>query len=185
MREDDEQPQRPADEATLSPDPDASDAPVKSDDAAAAQQAGDDGADASIAADAEDSVATTSRSWLTVLLVVVAVVGAAGLGSLAVLVLTSGDKGVSSTEVWATTNTPKKGTPYLDALVVDATQSSFRLQTRDKKTHKLYLRKPDAPYLQIEHAQSHAALGQPVRVYYRTVDDKRYAIWLEDAPVIF
>lgn len=122
----------------------------------------------------------TMPAWKIAIFALLAFAGGGLLAGLGVLFL-SGDENA----VYATQNRPGGKTPHVDALVTKATGSKFELRTRGGKRVTMYIRKPDRPYLDVLHAQSHAALGQPVRVYYRTEDGKKYAIYLEDSAVLF
>ncbi len=49
---------------------------------------------------------------------------------------------------------------------------------------ELNVRPPDRPYIDIAHAQTHAALGQPIRVYTLQVDGRESVVYMEDAPLL-
>jgi hypothetical protein len=83
------------------------------------------------------------------------------------------------------TGRPPKGAPYVDGLVISAKVGSFLLQTQQGQRMQLPIRVPDRPYLDVQHAKSHAALGQPVRITTKRVHGKNYAVCLEDSPLIF
>lgn len=84
---------------------------------------------------------------------------------------------------------PPKKAPYIDGLVQRTSSSTMTIQPmrgpRAGATVKLYVRKPDRPWIDIQHAQSHAALGQPIRVYTRRVGKQDVVIYLVDSPVLF
>jgi hypothetical protein len=83
---------------------------------------------------------------------------------------------------------PPKGAKQLDGLVQKTTGGGFTMQVIEGgetgKTVKLHVREPDKPYIDIAHAQTHAALGQPIRVYIEPIDGKDSVIYMEDAPLL-
>ncbi|MBC7644195.1 MAG: hypothetical protein H7123_03645 [Thermoleophilia bacterium] len=99
----------------------------------------------------------------------------------AVLVLPGG----SGSDVKAYRNTPPKSVKYVDGLVIKATGSTFMLLTQDRRRVTLYVRPPDRPYIDVQHAQTHASLGQPVRVFWKTIDKRRSVVYMADSPLIF
>ena len=44
------------------------------------------------------------------------------------------------------------------------------------------MRTPDKPYIDIAHAQTHASLGQPIRVFTREVDGEDSVVYMDDPP---
>ena len=73
--------------------------------------------------------------------------------------------------------------------VVDKTsEGGFTMrEIRDGRlgdTITLYVREPDRPYIDIAHAQTHAALGQPIRVYTQEIEGRRSVVYMEDAPLL-
>ncbi|MEO6867515.1 MAG: hypothetical protein ABI200_05795 [Gaiellales bacterium] len=88
----------------------------------------------------------------------------------------AGDK--SKTEVC-----PRPGDKYVDGLLQDATASGFNIVTTAGKKISLNVRPADRPYIDIEHAQSHANLGQPIRLYYEKIDGDNSIVFLMDVPL--
>ncbi len=80
---------------------------------------------------------------------------------------------------------PPSSVKYIDGIVIFAGPGQMRLMLRNRSERSLHIRKPDQPYIDIQHAQSHAALGQPVRVYYKPIDGKKSVVFMEDSPVVF
>lgn len=140
---------------------------------------------------------------------VVAVVAAVGaMGSLGWLLLRAGDDAPSS-EVRAcipnrdfTKSAPKdgasgvaggahptdgecppKGARHVDGLVQDATATGFDLITMDGEKESFAVRPADRPYIDVQHAQSHASLGQPIRVYLEKIDGEEVIVYLADPPL--
>lgn len=85
---------------------------------------------------------------------------------------------------------PAKGAPFVDGLVKSASAGSFTLELLEGRsrgsgaTRTFYVRKPDRVYIDVGHAQSHAALGQPVRVYSKRIGGKDIVIHMQDAPLL-
>lgn len=84
---------------------------------------------------------------------------------------------------------PPAGTPYIEGLVGKSQDGVFTMRVLSSggtygKSKTLYVRKPDRQYIDVAHAQTHAALGQPVRVYFKKVDGKDAVIYMEDAPLL-
>ena len=115
--------------------------------------------------------------WAGVVLVL------AAIGAVGVLLFLPARNDASKT-VYAD-KPPPKTAPHVDGLVIKATPQKFELMTRRNERRVMAIRPADRPYLDVQHAQSHAALGQPVRVFYRKVDGKTVAVFLEDSPLIF
>lgn len=140
---------------------------------------------------------------------VVAVVAALGaMGTLGWLLLRAGDDAPSS-QVRAcvpnrdfTTSAPKagasgtaggahptdgtcppKGARYVDGLVQDATATGFDLITLDGEKESFAVRPADRPYIDVQHAQSHASLGQPIRVWLERIDGEDVIVYLADPPL--
>ena len=80
---------------------------------------------------------------------------------------------------------PPASVARVDGLVVKATGDKFVLQLHDHSSKTLFVRAPDRPYIDVQHAQSHASLGQPVRVYFKKLDGKQSVVFMEDSPQIF
>lgn len=85
-------------------------------------------------------------------------------------------------------NCPPKGSKQADGLVEKTTDGGFTMrEIRDGRledTITLHVRKPDRPYIDIAHAQTHAALGQPIRVYTERIDGRESVVYMEDAPLL-
>jgi hypothetical protein len=108
------------------------------------------------------------------------------LGGVGTLLAVGGFGGGGDEDVRAYQQRPPEGKfETVDALVISAKASSMVLQPRTGKRQTLGIREPDRPLIDVQHAQSHAALGQPVRVYWDTIDGERVIIYLEDSPEIF
>lgn len=80
---------------------------------------------------------------------------------------------------------PPASVKHVDGLVILARPGQMQLMLRNRSERSLHIRRPDQPYIDIQHAQSHAALGQPVRVYYKLIDGKQSVVFMEDSPVAF
>lgn len=80
---------------------------------------------------------------------------------------------------------PPASVKYVDGLVVTSLSREIRLMMKDRHERVIHVRAPDKPYIDIQHAQTHAALGQPVRLYYKRVGGKDCAVFMEDSPVAF
>lgn len=78
---------------------------------------------------------------------------------------------------------PPKNTSFVDGLVKDATDTGFDLVTSsgEKKSYKV--RPADRPYIDIQHAQTHASLGQPVRIYIKKIDGEKVIVYMTDPPL--
>lgn len=85
-------------------------------------------------------------------------------------------------------NCPPKGSRQQDGLVEKTSEGGFSMREitdgRLGDTITLYVREPDRPYIDIAHAQTHAALGQPIRVYTKEIEGKRSVVYMEDAPLL-
>lgn len=83
---------------------------------------------------------------------------------------------------------PPKGAKRLDGMVKKTTDGGFSIQVVEGgelgEEVQLHVRKPDRAYIDIAHAQTHAALGQPIRVYIEEIDGKDSVIYMEDAPLL-
>ncbi len=83
---------------------------------------------------------------------------------------------------------PPEGATMTDGLVKKTSDGGFTMQEivdgrlGDEVT--LNVREPDRPYIDIAHAQTHAALGQPIRVYTLEIDGERSVVYMEDAPLL-
>lgn len=85
-------------------------------------------------------------------------------------------------------NCPPEGAKQSDGLVKKTNEGGFTMQEleggRPGGIVELYVREPDLPYIDIAHARTHAALGQPIRVYTLEVDGKESVVYMEDAPLL-
>jgi hypothetical protein len=83
---------------------------------------------------------------------------------------------------------PPKGAKSQDGLVQKTSKGGFTMQVIEDgklgKVVKLHVREPDRPYIDIAHAQTHAALGQPIRVYTKRIDGQDAVVYMEDAPLV-
>jgi hypothetical protein len=83
-------------------------------------------------------------------------------------------------------NCPPEGASQKDGLVQKTSAGGFTIREiqagRLAGEVRLYVRTPDRPYIDIAHAQTHAALGQPVRVYTLDVDGRESVVYMEDSP---
>lgn len=81
---------------------------------------------------------------------------------------------------------PPKGARHVDGLVLRADDDGFELLTLPKRTKTFVAIRPaDRPYIDVQHAQTHASLGQPVRVYLLPFDGRDVLVYMEDAPVAY
>lgn len=86
-------------------------------------------------------------------------------------------------------NCPPAGAHKTDGLVKRTDDGGFTIRRivdgkLDGTTVELHVRKPDRRYIDIAHAQTHAALGQPIRVYTERIDGRESVIYMEDAPLL-
>ncbi|MCB0880354.1 MAG: hypothetical protein KDC46_15385 [Thermoleophilia bacterium] len=83
---------------------------------------------------------------------------------------------------------PPAGAKQQDGLVQKTDSGGFTMREivdgKLGKTVTLHVREPDRPYIDIAHAQTHAALGQPIRVYTLPIDGKDSVVYMEDAPLL-
>lgn len=83
---------------------------------------------------------------------------------------------------------PPKGAKYTDGLVEKAEGGEFSIRSieggRIGKTLDLFVREPDRAYIDVQHAQTHAALGQPVRVFTKLHEGREIVIYMEDSPLL-
>jgi len=79
---------------------------------------------------------------------------------------------------------PPKGTTANTGLVQKTTDGGFTMREVDGATLgeevTLTVREPDRPYIEIAHAQTHASLGQPIRVYTDEVDGEEVVVYMDD-----
>lgn len=76
-----------------------------------------------------------------------------------------------------------KDLPYVDGIIMAATDTSLKLQGNDGTSRTFLVRKKDLAALNIQHMQSHAAIGLPTRVLYDKHGKKLFAVAAEDAPL--
>jgi hypothetical protein len=85
-------------------------------------------------------------------------------------------------------NCPPEGAARMDGLVQQTDAGGFTIRViRDGRIGeelRLNVREPDRPYIDIAHAGTHAALGQPIRVYTLEVDGEDSVVYMEDAPLL-
>jgi hypothetical protein len=85
-------------------------------------------------------------------------------------------------------NCPPKGSTKTDGLVEKTSSGGFSMRVirdgRLEDTITLHVREPDRPYIDIAHAQTHAALGQPIRVYTQEIEGRESVVYMEDAPLL-
>jgi hypothetical protein len=82
---------------------------------------------------------------------------------------------------------PPENAKETDGLLVDVDGSRLTLKplgATEGETVDLYVRRPDQPYIDLQHAQTHAALGQPVRVYTLRVEGRDSVVYMADAPLV-
>lgn len=83
---------------------------------------------------------------------------------------------------------PPKGAKYTDGLVEKAKGGDFTIRSiedgRLGKKLDLFVREPDRAYIDVQHAQTHAALGQPVRVFTKRYEGREIVIYMEDSPLL-
>ena len=83
---------------------------------------------------------------------------------------------------------PPKDAKFTDGLVEKAKDGEFTLRVIEGgqigTSIKLFVREPDRAYLDVQHAQTHAALGQPVRVYTKRHEGREIVIYMVDSPLL-
>jgi hypothetical protein len=84
---------------------------------------------------------------------------------------------------------PPKGAKATIGLVQKTSSGSFTIRVvRNGKLSgdikQLHVRKPDQPYIDVAHAQTHAALGQPIRVYTKVIDGTESVVYMDDPPLV-
>ena len=142
----------------------------------------------------EERAARTRKRW-TIIAVVAVVIALAALGVLGALLLGAGNSSPAK-DVMACIPSrdftkgkghtcPPKGAPHVTGLVQDTTKTGFDIVTLDGKHLSFKVRPADRPYIDVQHAQSHASLGQPIRVYTKVVDGDTVIIYLDDPPLTF
>jgi hypothetical protein len=85
-------------------------------------------------------------------------------------------------------NCPPEGAEQFDGLVEKTDEGGFTIRQivdgRLEDSIELHVREPDRPYIDIAHAQTHAALGQPIRVYTLEIEGRESVVYMEDAPLL-
>jgi hypothetical protein len=84
---------------------------------------------------------------------------------------------------------PPKGAKATIGLVQKTSSGGFTIRVvRNGKLSgdikQLHVRKPDQPYIDVAHAQTHAALGQPIRVYTQVIDGRESVVYMDDPPLV-
>lgn len=84
---------------------------------------------------------------------------------------------------------PPAGARKIDGLVQETDSGGFTMREivdgqQLGEVVELHVREPDRPYIDVAHAQTHAALGQPIRVYVLEVDGRESVVYMEDAPLL-
>lgn len=85
----------------------------------------------------------------------------------------------------ARANCPPKGAKHYDGLIQNASGATFDLTTVDGEELTFGVRKPDRPYIDIQHAQTHASLGLPVRVFVERIDGDDVIVYMENSTLRF
>ncbi|MCW2973103.1 MAG: hypothetical protein JWN72_1376 [Thermoleophilia bacterium] len=80
---------------------------------------------------------------------------------------------------------PPKGATRVDGLIETATKSQIDVVTTDGRRFSYVVRPADAPYLDIPHAQQHAALGQPTTIYTRDYKGATVVVYMKDSDLNF
>lgn len=150
----------------------------------------------------EDASPAATRSRigrsLRVALVVLVLAAAGGMGVLASLLLGAGGGGASKAAgdvracipdrdftKQAKPRCPPAGAKHYDGLVQDVTDDGFSLTTVDGEDLSFTVRAPDRPYIDVQHAATHASLGQPVRVYIERIGGEDVIVYMEDSALRF
>ena len=83
---------------------------------------------------------------------------------------------------------PPEGAEKMDGLVQKTNEGGFTIRRIEGgslgEEVELHVRKADRPYIDIAHAQTHAALGQPIRVYLEEIEGEDAVVYMEDAPLV-
>lgn len=82
-------------------------------------------------------------------------------------------------------NCPPKGATRVDGLIEHANTTEIDVVTIDGKRFTYVVRPPDVPYLDIPHAQQHAALGQPTTIYTKRYHGDTVVIYMKDSDLNF
>jgi hypothetical protein len=140
-----------------------------------------------------------SRAW-TIAAAVLVTLAVASLGTLGYLLfrpasvpsdavlacvpgVTAKSDSKSSDSHPTTADCPPPDASSVVGLVDRATDTGFVIKLTDGGTKTIAVRPADRPYVDVQHARSHASLGLPVRVYTKQVDDEDVIIYLVDAPL--
>lgn len=78
---------------------------------------------------------------------------------------------------------PPPGARYVDGIVRRVTEEGIELVTLDGQERTVAVRSADRPYIDVQHARSHAALGQPVRLYVKEFEGRDVVIYMVDPPL--
>lgn len=85
-------------------------------------------------------------------------------------------------------NCPPAGATITIGLVEKSTDGGFtiRMIERGRLTDsvELFVRAADRQYIDVAHAQTHASLGQPVRVYTREIEGRESVVYMDDPPLV-
>lgn len=83
---------------------------------------------------------------------------------------------------------PPEDAEKMDGLVQKTNEGGFTIRRIEGgalgEEVELHVREADRPYIDIAHAQTHAALGQPIRVYLEEIDGEDAVVYMEDAPLV-
>jgi len=136
----------------------------------------------------------TKRLWIGAASVAV-LAALLAVGVLASILLGAGDTKVASDVMacistrdftdGAKNNCPPKGAKRVDGLIESATNSRIDVVTIDNQRLTYVVRPPDVPYLDIPHAQQHAALGQPTTIYSKRLNGDAVIVYMKDSTLNF
>lgn len=93
-----------------------------------------------------------------------------------------GDSGIAGVHV-TPEGCPPEAAYHIDGLVQEATETGFNLVTLDGKREEFAVRPADRPYIDIQHARTHASLGQPIRIWIEKINDEETIVYMEDPPL--
>ncbi|MBC7461196.1 MAG: hypothetical protein H7287_07530 [Thermoleophilia bacterium] len=82
-------------------------------------------------------------------------------------------------------NCPPKGAARVDGLIETASTTQIDVVTTDGRRFTYVVRPADAPYLDIPHAQQHAALGQPTTIFTRRYKGATVVVYMKDSDLNF
>jgi hypothetical protein len=146
------------------------------------------------AGDGERRAGGSRRLWKW--LAAIAVIAAAGsVGVLGWLLLNPGQTKVASNVMACIPNhdftknakhtCPPSDAQHVDGLVENVTDTTLDVVTIDGKRYSYEVRPADLPYLDIPHAQQHAALGQPMTVYTKKAGGDTVIVYMRDSTINF